>query len=83
MLITSNRSVAEWGTVFADPVVATATLDRFLHHSHVLTIRGDSYRLRAKRKSGLIKMPTAGDGPPVGSASLRPVTGGNNLQPRS
>src|SRR5262245_41053189 len=61
MLITSNRSVAEWGTVFADPVVATAILDRLLHHSHVLTIRGDSYRLRAKRKSGLIK-PPAGDG---------------------
>jgi len=81
MLITSNRSVAEWGTVFADPVVATAILDRLLHHSHVLTIRGDSYRLRAKRKSGLIK-PLAGDGPPVGSASLRPVTGETNIQPR-
>jgi hypothetical protein len=76
MLIISNRSVAEWGIVFADPVVATAILDRLLHHSHVLTIRGDSYRLRAKRKSGLIK-PLAGDGPPVGSASLRPA-GTNN-----
>jgi hypothetical protein len=82
MLITSNRSVAEWVTVFADPVVATAILDRLLHHSHALTIRGDSYRLRAKRKSGLIK-PPAGDGPPVGSASLRSVTDGANLQPRS
>lgn len=51
--------------------------------THVLTIRGDSYRLRAKRKSGLIQRPPAGDDPPVGSASLRPVTGGNNLQPRS
>ncbi|MCP1850564.1 DNA replication protein DnaC [Bradyrhizobium sp. USDA 4541] len=60
MLITSNRSVAEWGTVFADPVVAI--LDRLLHHSHVLTIRGDSYRLRAKRMSGLIKPPPDGDG---------------------
>jgi len=57
MLITPNRSLAEWSTVFADPVVATAILDRLLHHSHVLTIRGDSYRLRAKRKSGLIKAP--------------------------
>ncbi len=57
--------------MFADPVVATAILDRLLHHSHVLTIRGDSYRLRAKRKSGLIK-PPAGDGPPVGSASSVP-----------
>jgi hypothetical protein len=62
-------------------VVATAILDRLLHHSYVLTIRGDSYRLRAKRKSGLIK-PPAGDGPPVGSASLRPATGEANLQPR-
>lgn len=80
MLITSNRSVAEWGTVFADPVVATAILDRLLHHSHVLTIRGDSYRLRAKRKSGLIKAP-AGDGPPVGSASLRSVTANHQPTP--
>nr|GAJ37644.1 hypothetical protein BDOA9_0202620 [Bradyrhizobium sp. DOA9] len=71
------------GTVFADAVVATAVLDRLLHQSHVLTIRVDSYRLRAKRKRGLIKTPTAGDGPPLGSAFLRPVTDGNNLQPRS
>lgn len=55
LLITSNRSVGEWGTVFGDAVVATAILDRLLHHSHVVTIRGDSYRLREKRRSGLIK----------------------------
>ena len=78
MLITSNRSVAEWGTVFADPVVATAILDRLLHHSHVLTIRGDSYRLRAKRQSGLIKAPPAGDAATVGSASLHAATGGDH-----
>jgi DNA replication protein DnaC len=57
MLITSNRTVSEWGTVFGDAVVATAILDRLLHHSHVLTIRGDSYRLREKRRSGLLKAP--------------------------
>jgi DNA replication protein DnaC len=55
VLITSNRAVGEWGSVFGDPVVATAILDRLLHHSHVITIRGDSYRLREKRRSGLIK----------------------------
>lgn len=55
LLLTSNHSVGEWGTVFGDPVVATAILDRLLHHSHVLTIRGDSYSLREKRRSGLIK----------------------------
>ena len=58
LLITSNRSVGEWGEVFGDPVVATAILDRLLHHSHVLTIRGDSYRLREKRRAGLIKPDT-------------------------
>jgi len=36
-------------------VVATAILDRLLHHSHVLTIRGDSSRLREKRRSGLLQ----------------------------
>jgi DNA replication protein DnaC len=55
LLITSNRSVSEWGQVFGDPVVATAILDRLLHHSHVITIRGDSYRLREKRRAGLLK----------------------------
>jgi DNA replication protein DnaC len=54
-LVTSNRSVREWGIVLNDQVVATAILDRLLHHSHVLTIRGDSYRLREKRRSGLLK----------------------------
>jgi DNA replication protein DnaC len=55
MLITSNRSVGEWGTVFGDPVVATAILDRLLHHSQVITVRGDSYRLREKRRAGLLQ----------------------------
>ena len=59
MLVTSNRSVGEWGAVFGDPVVATAILDRLLHHSHVVTIRGDSYRLREKRRSGLLQKPAA------------------------
>nr|WP_210160979.1 ATP-binding protein [Microvirga lotononidis] len=40
MLVTSNRAVGEWGSVFGDAVVATAILDRLLHHSHVLMIRG-------------------------------------------
>ena len=55
MLITSNRAVGEWGSVFGDAVVATAILDRLLHHSHVVTIRGDSYRLLEKRRSGLLQ----------------------------
>ena len=44
--------------MLSDAVVATAILDRLLHHSHVLTIKGDSYRLREKRRSGLLKTST-------------------------
>lgn len=54
MMVTSNRSVAEWDAIFGDPLVATAILDRLLHHSHVITIKGESYRLREKKRSGLI-----------------------------
>src|SRR5262249_39455160 len=54
VLITSNRAVGEWGSVFGDPVVATAILDRLLDHSQVITIRGARSRLRQKRLSGLI-----------------------------
>ena len=46
MILTSNRSFAEWGDIFGDPVVATALLDRLLHHAVVVRIEGASYRLR-------------------------------------
>jgi DNA replication protein DnaC len=46
MILTSNRGFAEWGEVFGDPVVATALLDRLLHHAVVVQIEGASYRMR-------------------------------------
>jgi DNA replication protein DnaC len=46
MILTSNRGFAEWGEIFGDPVVATALLDRLLHHAVVFQIEGSSYRLR-------------------------------------
>ena len=46
MILTSNRGFGEWGEVFGDPVVATALLDRLLHHAVVIQIEGASYRLR-------------------------------------
>ena len=46
MILTSNRGFAEWGEIFGDPVVATALLDRLLHHAVVVQIEGSSYRLR-------------------------------------
>jgi DNA replication protein DnaC len=46
MILTSNRGFAEWGDVFGGTVVATALLDRLLHHAVVVQIEGASYRLR-------------------------------------
>ena len=59
MLITTNQLVTQWGTVFGDEVLAAAILDRLLHHSHTMMIQGESYRLKQKRKAGLIGRTTA------------------------
>ncbi len=52
-IITSNKSFVDWGEIFNDQVLATAILDRLLHHSTTLNIKGESYRLKEKRKAGL------------------------------
>jgi NAD(P)-dependent dehydrogenase (short-subunit alcohol dehydrogenase family) len=49
IVLTSNRGFGDWGAVLADGVVATAILDRLLHHATVVAINGDSYRMRAHR----------------------------------
>jgi DNA replication protein DnaC len=54
ILITSNQSLAGWGQVFGDQILATAILDRLLHHSTILNIKGESYRLKEKRKAGML-----------------------------
>ena len=46
MILTSNRGFSEWGQLFGDPVIATALLDRLLHHAVVVQIEGSSYRMR-------------------------------------
>ena len=53
IILTSNKGFGEWGELLGDTVIASAVLDRLLHHSHVLNIRGESYRLREKRQAGL------------------------------
>jgi len=54
LMITSNQPIGSWGDALGDPVVATAILDRLLHHSHVITIKGESYRLKEKRRAGIV-----------------------------
>jgi DNA replication protein DnaC len=48
IILTSNRSFAEWGTLLGDEVLATALLDRLLHHAEVITINGQSYRMKER-----------------------------------
>jgi len=51
MILTSNKGFGEWADIFSDIAAATAILDRLLHHSHIVNIKGNSYRL--KERSGL------------------------------
>ncbi len=58
IVLTSNKSYGEWGEVFSgDTVIATAILDRLLHHSTTISIKGESYRLKDKKKAGIITTP--------------------------
>ena len=59
MILTSNQSFGTWGEVFGDRVLATAILDRVLHHAITINIRGHSYRLKEKLKAGLVRVEEA------------------------
>lgn len=53
IVLTSNKGYGSWHDIFPDPVLATALLDRLLHQSTTVNIRGESYRLRNRRQAGL------------------------------
>jgi DNA replication protein DnaC len=55
IIISSNQSLGAWGEVFGDTVIASAILDRLLHHSITINIKGESFRLKEKLKAGLLK----------------------------
>jgi len=57
IILTSNKGFGEWGELMGDPVLATAVLDRLLHHAHIINIRGNSYRLKDRLKTGLYASP--------------------------
>lgn len=77
-VMTTNRPVDDWGKLLGDVPTATAILDRFLHHAEIITITGESYRLRNRGGSNRAKAPTGSEkaaGPskrakaPTGSAA--------------
>ena len=52
-IFTSNKSYGEWGEIFKDHVIAAAVLDRILHHSTTINIKGESYRLKERKRQGI------------------------------
>jgi len=56
VIVTSNKSFVDWGEIFNDQVLATAILDRLLHHSTTINIKGESYRLKEKRRAGMLTL---------------------------
>ena len=48
MIVTSNKPFSRWGEIFGDDVVAAAMIDRLVHHAEILSLKGDSYRLKDK-----------------------------------
>ncbi len=61
LILTSNKSFVDWGEIFGDQVLATAILDRLLHHATTINIKGESYRLKEKRKAGLLDKSNTSD----------------------
>ena len=77
IILTSNKSYGDWGSIFGDPIIATAILDRLLHHSTTINIRGESYRLKDRRKAGLVpprEQERAAASHSLASASAAPKT---------
>jgi DNA replication protein DnaC len=66
-VLTSNKGFEEWGEIFGDEVMAAALVDRLVHHCHLVTIRGNSYRTR--RQTELWQTPHA---PSVLEPATRP-----------
>jgi DNA replication protein DnaC len=59
MIVTSNKPFSAWGEIFGDDAVATAMIDRLIHHAEILSMKGDSYRLRGKELDARPARPNA------------------------
>jgi DNA replication protein DnaC len=72
IILTSNKSYGDWGSIFGDTITATTILERILNHSTTINIRGESYRLKDRRRAGLLPRPDeqqpSADGQPPDAA---------------
>jgi len=54
LIMTTNKNFGQWAEIMSDEAIATATLDRLLHHAHALTLKGDSYRMKDRIRNGIV-----------------------------
>jgi DNA replication protein DnaC len=54
IIITTNKPFGKWSEMLSDEAIATATLDRLLHHAHIISLKGDSYRMKDRIKTGVV-----------------------------
>jgi len=54
IIITTNKPFGKWSEMLSDEAIATATLDRLLHHAHIISLKGDSYRMKDRLKTGIV-----------------------------
>ena len=60
-VVASNKAFNQWGEIFGDEVIAGAILDRLLHHSHIIAVQGESFRMRDKHTKGVDRTPKPPD----------------------
>ncbi|GAC41483.1 DNA replication protein [Paenibacillus popilliae ATCC 14706] len=61
IMLTFNKTFGAWSDIFGDTVLATAILDRLLHHSSTVNIKGESYRIKEKKKAGFFRSEPTGE----------------------
>jgi len=59
-IFTSNKSYGAWGEIFEDQIIAAAILGRILHHCTTVNIKGDSFRLKERKRAGLVPQTFSG-----------------------
>src|SRR5256714_12308450 len=59
LIVTSNKPFSAWGEIFGDEVTATAMIDRLVHHAEILSLKGDSYRLKNRELARAPRAPAA------------------------
>jgi len=56
IIMTTNKQFSTWGEMMSDDAIATATLDRLLHHAHIISLKGNSYRMKDRVKVGAVDL---------------------------